>query len=140
MCIRDSALCHVGVDGIIPYFRQHPTTIERLVPLRTEHTWYSARYKYHGYLCAEFVDLSVITDDGDYCWDVDGVKAGGIRHNHFVGISPFFDDFGGEGLYALGPKVVSAKVLELHVENGSLDECLTPVSYTHLTLPTIYSV
>jgi len=120
-----NALCHVGVDGIIPYFRQHPTTIERLVPLRTEHTWYSARYKYHGYLCAEFVDLSVITDDGDYCWDVDSAKAGGIKHNHFVGISPFFDDFGGEGLFALGPKVVSAKVLELHVENGSLDECLT---------------
>lgn len=98
--------------------------IERFVLLCIEYIWYLVRYKYYGYLCVEFVDFFVIIDDGDYCWDVDGVKVGGIRYNYFVGILLFFDDFGGEGFYVLGLKFVSVKVFELYVENGLFDECL----------------
>ena len=119
-----NADCESGAGGIIEYFRQRPEGVERLAPMRTEHTWISIRYKYHGYLCSEFVDIPAIGDESDTCWDKDNEKNGaGIAYAHFLGRSAFFDQYGGAGLYTLSEKHVRAKVYELHLAKGTLQTC-----------------
>ena len=109
-----NAQCEVDVTDAVQYFRAR-NALERLAPLRTENIWWEVRYKFHGYMCAEIMDIPRIQSDSNICY-VENEELG-LKRAHFLGSSDFFTPL-------LAPtKQLSAKVFELHLSGGVLSKC-----------------
>ena len=76
-------------DGdMLKYFRARDTLV-RSVPMLAEHDFVQIRYKYHGYICVEVLDIPKIDDDEETCYDPREPK-GGLTRRHFLGSSEYF--------------------------------------------------
>ena len=57
-----------GPGDMLHFFRRR-NTLERLALMRDNSDWQSIRYKYHGFVCVEVVNIPIIADENDVCYN-----------------------------------------------------------------------
>jgi len=116
--------CATEAGNVVSFFRSR-NSLERLALMRDEYEMVTIRYKYHGYICIEIVDIPKIDDHADICYDEADTK-GKLNRQHFLGASEY------EGLNGLKTSVdLKVKVFELHINvdpasgDKKLERCFT---------------
>ena len=101
---------------MLKYFRARDTLV-RSVPMLAEHDFVQIRYKYHGYICVEVLDIPKIEDDEETCYDPQE-PTGGLTRRHFLGSSEYF----GSSI----PDVVNfrARAFEIHLGESNGEKLL----------------
>lgn len=109
--IKDEWDCATESGSYVDYFRTREIQ-ERLADMRLRNSWTQVRYKYHGFICVEILDIPIITDANEKCY-IEAEPAGGLTSKHFLGTSS------SDALPPLKPqKNLALKVFELHPEPG----------------------
>ena len=104
-----------GPGDMLHFFRRR-NTLERLALMRDHPDWQSLRYKYHGFICVQIVDVPRIHDANAVCYN-SSEPVGGIMSKHFIGASE-------SPLLSIGnTKRVAMKVFELHKSGDTLTRC-----------------
>jgi hypothetical protein len=104
-----------GPGDMLHFFRRR-NTLERLALMRDNSDWQSIRYKYHGFVCVEVVNIPIIADEDDVCYN-STEPAGALHAVHFLGSSQ------SSYVNVRQSRQVNVKVFELHRIGGDLVRC-----------------
>lgn len=115
--------CQVEPDDMRQFFRNR-NSLERLALMRDEFAWNSIRYKYHGYICAQIMDIPRIKTDNELRPEtcVGNSTSGMLTEKHLLGSSDH------DTISVAADKSLRVKVFELHDlapndANAPLAEC-----------------
>ena len=94
---------------MVAFFRSR-NAHERMAAMRDDYDLVTIRYKYHGYICVEIVDIPKIRDPLEVCYDPNEAD-GNLTIQHFLGTTTS-EDLGSVS----GQILLQAKVFELHLD------------------------
>ena len=104
--------CGTEPGSMVTFFRSR-NALERIAPMRDDYDLVTIRYKYHGFICVEILDIPKIRDPLEVCYDPNEAD-GNLTIKHFLGTSNS-EDLGGVG----GSIRLQAKVFELHLDQDA---------------------
>ena len=111
-----NADCQTEPSSVVQYFRSRDT-LQRIVPMkRNDEEVYDVRFKFHGYICTEIVNILKIASDDNTCYGPD--EPGGIHDVHLIGTTA-------SNVVVPMSREIRVKVYEVHKNGDQLLKCLT---------------
>lgn len=110
--------CKTEPGDVMQYFRSRDT-LQRIAPMQLNDRLYSVRFKYHGFVCAEIVQIPKIRSESETCFH-QNLPQDGLKPVHFIG-----ETGSTPGFNVKKTKTINLKVFELHATGVKLSECRT---------------
>ena len=74
--------CGTEPGSMVTFFRSR-NALERIAPMRDDYDLVTIRYKYHGFICVEILDIPKIRDPLEVCYDPNEAD-GNLTIKHFL--------------------------------------------------------